>query len=183
MEMEINPYAAPQSQILQSTSQDELIREEHIKTEATLKSIGLLFYLAAFMLVAASVSLLAADTHGMTSGALLGGGVCVLLAFGIGAIAYGLRRLRGWARIPAIIITTIALIIGLINLSLGIIIHIYILAKLMGKQARFIMTPEYQRIVTATPQVKYKTSILVKVLLALLLIILIGIIAAAYFGK
>lgn len=44
MEMEINPYAAPQSQILQSTSQDELIREEHINTEATLKSVGILYY-------------------------------------------------------------------------------------------------------------------------------------------
>jgi cytochrome o ubiquinol oxidase subunit 1 len=71
----------------------------------------------------------------------------------------------------------------LINLSLGVIIHIYILAKLMGKEARFIMTPEYQRIIAATPHVKYKTSILVKVLLALLLILLIGIIVAASFSK
>jgi hypothetical protein len=53
----------------------------------------------------------------------------------------------------------------------------------MGKEARFIMTPEYQRIIAATPHVKYKTSILVKVLLALLLILLIGIIVAASFSK
>lgn len=183
MEMEINPYAAPQSQVLQATSHDERIREEHIKTEATIKSIGLLFYLAAFVLVAVCVSLLAGSAHGMTGGTLLGGGICVLLTFGVGATAYGLRRLRGWARIPAIVISTIVLIIGLINLSLGVIIHIYILAKLMGKEARFIMTPEYQRIIAATPHVKYKTSILVKVLLALLLILLIGIIVAASFSK
>ena len=44
--MEINPYAAPQSQVLQATSQDELIRQEHINTEASIKSVGLLYYLA-----------------------------------------------------------------------------------------------------------------------------------------
>ena len=70
------------------------------------------------------------------------------------------------------------MIVGLINLSWGIVIHIYILAQMLGKQGKFVVTPEYQRIIVATPHVKHKTSIVVKVLLALLILILIGIIGA-----
>jgi len=178
MEMEINPYAAPQSQVLQATSQDELIREEHINTEASIKSVGLLYYLAAFALIAIGV-ISSTDYHpGKSITTLLPGGLLLLLGIGVGFVAHGLRRLRSWARIPTVILSSIAVIIGLINLSGGIIIHIYILAKLLGKQAPFVMTPEYQRIIAATPHVKRKTSIIMKVLLVLLLILLIGIIAS-----
>lgn len=176
--MEINPYAAPQSQVLQATSQDELIRQEHINTEASIKSIGLLYYLGALVLIAVVAAMIASRVPGKNTPILLAGGL-LLLGIGMAATAYGLRRQQSWSRIPTIIISSIALIIGLINLSGGIIIHIYILVKMMGKQAQFVMTPEYQRIIAATPHVKRKTSIFVKVLLALLLLILlIGIIAA-----
>jgi hypothetical protein len=40
------------------------------------------------------------------------------------------------------------------------------------------MTPEYHRIIEVTPHVKRKTSIVAMVLLAILIILLIGIIAA-----
>lgn len=184
MEMEVNPYAAPQSQALRPpSSQDETIREEHIKTEASIKSVGFLFYLGALILLAVSVSVVASFTRGNSTGILFLGLIGVLFAFGTGATAYGLRRLRSWSRISTIILSSIALVIGLMNLSAGIVIHIYILSMMLGKKARFIMTPEYQQIIAATPHVKHKTSIVVKVLLALLLILLVGIIAAAFFNK
>lgn len=176
--MEINPYAAPQSQVLQATSQDELIRQEHINTEASIKSVGLLYYIAMVVLIAAGVSLIVSIKPDKAGTALIPGGLMVLLGISVGFLAYGLRRLQSWARIPTIILSSIALIFGLINLSAGIIIHIYILVKMLGKQGRFVMTPEYQRIIAATPHVKRKTSIVALVLLALLIIILIGIIAA-----
>jgi hypothetical protein len=182
METEINPYAAPQSQVLQSSTHNELIRREHIGTEASVKSIGLLYYLAAFILAAAGV-VFATNSPGVNGGSLLAVGFTLLLAAGAGATAYGLRRLQAWARIPTILLSSIALIYGLINLSGGIIIHIFILVKMLGRQARFIMTPEYQRIIAATPHVKYKTSLLLKVVLVLLLILLIGLFAASYLGR
>jgi hypothetical protein len=61
---------------------------------------------------------------------------------------------------------------------LGTLINVYILVKLCGKQGSFVMTPEYQRIIAATPHVKRKSSIASMVLLAILIIVLIGIIAA-----
>ncbi len=176
--MEINPYAAPQAQILQATTQDELIRREHLNTEASIKSVGILYYLFAVALIAIGVAALAGINPGRSSSLALLQGVLLLVGIGMGFTAYGLRRLQSWARIPTIILSSIAMIVGLINLSWGIVIHIYILAKVAGKQGQFVMTPEYQRIIAATPHVKNKTSIFVKVLLALLILILIGIIVA-----
>ena len=177
MEMELNPYAAPQSQVLQSTSLDELTRQEHINTEATIKSVGLLYYLGAFIVVLYGLMCI---ILGISSGrdatwvSILIGVVLLAIGIGQGVVAYGLRRLQSWARIPTVILSSI----GLIGFPVGTLINIYILVKILGQQGKFVMTPEYQRIIAATPHVKRKTSIVVKVLLVLLLITLIGIIAA-----
>jgi hypothetical protein len=61
---------------------------------------------------------------------------------------------------------------------MGTLINAYILVKVCGKQGSFVMTPGYERIIEATPQIKRKSSILAMVLLAILIIVLIGIIAA-----
>ncbi|MCF7785717.1 MAG: hypothetical protein K9N47_06320 [Prosthecobacter sp.] len=175
--MEINPYAAPQAQVLQTTSQDELVRKEHINTEATIKSVGILYYLGSFGLVLYGVGSIgmsiSARSDASWVGILIG---VVLLAFGIGQgiVAYGLRRLQNWARIPTIILSSI----GLLGFPIGTLINIYILVKVSGQQGKFIMTPEYQRIIAATPHVKRKTSVVVWVILIALIILLIGIIAA-----
>ena len=177
MEMELNPYAAPHSQVLQATSQDELIRQEHINTEATIKSVGMLYYLGAFMVVFYGVgSIIIGISSGSDAlwGSILIGVVLLAIGVGQGVVAYGLRRLQSWARIPTVIISCI----GLIGIPIGTLISIYILVKILGKQGKFIMTPEYQRIIAATPGVKRKQSVVAWALLILLIIILIGIIAA-----
>jgi hypothetical protein len=179
--MEINPYAAPQSKVLHVTSEDEVIRQQHINTEATIKSVGMLYYLGALMLIFLGAvwlyaGIIANKTSRVGPWILPLGVVALALGIGQGRVAYGLRRLQSWARTPTIILSSI----GLLGIPIGTLINIYILVKVSGQQGRFVMTPEYQRIIAATPHVKRKTSIVVKVLLILLVIILIGIIAAAY---
>jgi hypothetical protein len=70
--MEQNPYAAPQSQVLQSTTSDEAIRKEHINTEATIKSVGVLYYLGrcCSRLLASSRSAKASKSRTQRNGAL-----------------------------------------------------------------------------------------------------------------
>ncbi len=177
--MEINPYAAPQSQVLQNTPQEEAIRKQHINTEATIKSAGCLFILGAFVLLAMGASLTAAmfsSARPDANRAMISvfGVVALVFALGQGFTAYGLRRLKSWARIPAIIFCCI----GLLGFPLGTLINGYILVKICGDQAKFIMTPEYARIIAATPHVKRKTSVAAMVVLAILIIVLIGIFAA-----
>jgi hypothetical protein len=171
--MEINPYAAPQAQVLQTTSQDELIRKEHINTEGTMKSVGTLYYLGAFMLLLYGVILTVASISAGKKDSWIGvpiGVVLLALGLGQGRLAYGLSKLSSWARTPTIVLSSI----GLLAIPLGTLINIYILVKITGKKGQFIFTPEYQRIIAATPHVKRKTSVVAWVVLIVLLLILIG---------
>lgn len=179
--MEQNPYAAPQSQILQSSTSDEAIRREHLNTEATIKSVGTLYYLgAALVLLAGAFSIVDAiksnDQERIEQ--LVGGIFFVVLGIGQGFVAFGLRRLRAWARVPTVILCCL----GLLGFPIGTLISIYILVKVLGKQGKFVMTDEYQRIIAVTPHIQRKTSIVVIILLVLLVLILIGAIAAVAFG-
>ena len=181
--MEINSYAAPQSKVFQATSEDELTRKAYIETEESIKSLSVLYYFGAPVLTALGAAPFAYKLPDKNALQLLAGGM-LLMGIGMAVTAYGLSRLQSWSRITTIILSSIALIIGLINLPKGTlfyifhVFHIFILVKMMGKRVQFVMTPEYQRIIAATPHVKWETSIGMKVLLVLLLIILIGIITS-----
>jgi len=177
--MEFNPYAAPKSEVLQSTPQAELERMQHIHTEATIKSVGILYYLGAFALILLGVTGLTGRDLEEGVPPQLMGAIFITLGAGQGVIGYGLRRLQRWARIPTVIFSCI----GLLGFPIGTLINAYILVKVLGKQGQFVLTPEYQQIIAATPHVKRKTSIVVWVLLIVLLIILIGIIAAIATGN
>ena len=147
---------------------------QHIHTEATIKSVGVLYYLGSFGLTALGVSGLGGFNLEEGVSPQLLGAVFLLVGIGQGIVAYGLRGLRSWARIPTIIFSCL----GLLGFPLGTLINAYILVKVSGAQGKFVMTPEYQRIIAVTPHVKRKTSIVAMVLLAVLILILIGIIAA-----
>lgn len=168
--MEMNPYAPPQASIrppaLPSRVDAESLRREHINTEASIKSVGILYYLGAVLGIAVGASMLGSDDVG-SAALLLSIGVVQLVA------GFGLRRLRSWARIPTIIVSGI----GLLGFPIGTLISAYILFNLLGKQGRYVMTPEYRQIIAATPHVKNKTSraawIVLLVLLAVLALALI----------
>ena len=173
--MEPNPYAPPLTPTLTAQptllANAEALRREHIGTETNLRAVGLLFYLAAIgMLLAGLGPVIAAqgrpDSMDVTTSALL-------LGLGVGYLvtAFGLRRLRGWARIPTLILSGL----GLLGFPIGTLINGYILLKVLSKQGRFVMTPDYQRIIAATPKVKYKTPWYVWLLLVLIVGAIIGI--------
>jgi hypothetical protein len=176
--MEQNPYAAPQSQILQSSTSDEAIRREHLNTEATIKSVGTLYFLGAILLPLLGVVSVIEGVKSKDAAQLAGGIFFLVVGIGQGIIAFGLRRLRSWARIPTIILSCF----GLLGFPIGTLISIYILVKVLSKQGKFVMTEEYQGIIAATPHIKRKTSIVVIILLVILILILIGAIAAVAFG-
>jgi len=173
--MEMNPYAAPQSQVLYTTaSDDEAIRTQHLSTEATIKSVGTLYYLGAFILTLLGLFWIGTGImrgEDAVAASLLLGGITLVFGIAEGVLAHGLRTLKSWARIPTIILSSI----GLLGFPLGTLISIYILVKVGGKQGKFILSPEYQRIIAATPHVKYKTSKVIWVILIVLVIVLIGI--------
>jgi xanthosine utilization system XapX-like protein len=184
--MESNPYAPPQVTILSAPLSEieeaEAIRKEHIKVEATVKSVGTLYYLGAFLLI--MFGLMTAFVPSMDKSTSQGEALIIsvlVLAFGIaeGVLAYGLRRLRSWARWPTVALA----FIGLLGFPLGTLISIVILVNLLGRKATMVFSPEYKAIIAATPHVKHRTSLFVKIVLVLLLLVLISIIAALSFGR
>jgi hypothetical protein len=175
-----NPYLAPKATVEDvldlATSDAEAVRREHINHEASLKSIGLLYYLGGIGLIGGIAASLASLTHGgRGAGALLGvSAILAILAVAVFAVGRGLRTLRPGARIPA----TILAAIGLLGFPFGTLINGYVLWLIHSRKGRRVLSPDYAAIVEATPQVKYRTPLLVWGALGLLVLTLVGLVLA-----
>ncbi|TDU73086.1 hypothetical protein EI77_01553 [Prosthecobacter fusiformis] len=171
--MEANPYAPPQSDLYipQVETSAEKLRREHLDNEATIKSVGLLYYLGGFLAIVGGLVLLLEGIDNDRSAVVIEGGVFFVLGIAQLFIAYGLRRLRSWTRIPTLLFS----IVGLIAFPIGTLINGYIISKIAGRRGKFVMTPEYQLIISETPHVKRKINrkliIVLGVLIGLFLIL------------
>jgi hypothetical protein len=143
----------------------ERIRLEHIKHEASLKSVGFLYFLGApFVLLAGVIGISSpASTSRILPSMLFLGLVALQLWGGI-----GLRRLQPWARIPSGILSGI----GLLGFPIGTLISGYILYLLFSKKGATVFSEDYKRIIAETPHIKYRTSIVLWILLVLLLVLI-----------
>ena len=198
-----NPYAAPpidadlamaNAQWGLDPTQDELIRRDHLSHEASVRSVGTLYYLGAFFLGFAAISMAAflflpvllsqprQDADFVAAPLLVRvilpgiyGFLTVLMFF----TAHGLRRLQPWSRISAGILSTI----GLLGFPIGTLINGCILYLLFSRKGNVVFSPEYRDIIDRTPHIKYKTSLVVKILAVVLLaLFLFAIIAAIASG-
>jgi len=178
----VNPYAPPTARVSDvgdSPSEAETIRREHIKHEASIRSIGILYYLGGGILVLIAVGLIVAfssRTEATNSVAVLIGAV-FYLAVGVFMlfVAHAIRQLKGWARTAS----TVLAVIGLLGFPVGTLINVYILYLLHSAKGKRIFAPDYPAIVAATPSVKYRTSIVVWIVLGLLvLVIAVALLAA-----
>jgi len=182
----VNPYLAPKAVVRDvgdvATSEAETIRRQHINHEASLKSVGLLYYLGGLALigaVAAAVapfrSLAPLVYSGRGMGALLGVPIFLAtLAVAAFAVGRGLRKLRPRVRIPASILAAL----GLLGFPVGTLINGYVLWLIHSEKGRRILSPDYAAIVEATPHVKYRTPVLVWIALALLVLAVVALVLA-----
>jgi len=186
-----NPYEAPDTGISPlpeegvPLDQALLIRQAHIKHEASIRSIGILYYIGAALCligvaigtwnmihisslresVGADVALIAAETSRMIVS------IVVSIALTIIPIiaAVGIRKLRPWGRVVSIILSAI----GLIAFPIGTLINIYILYILIAPKASMIFSPLYKEVIALTPDVKYKTSKAVWIILGLFVLLVL----------
>jgi hypothetical protein len=170
----INPYAAPKANVedVSADAEAEAIRRANLNHEASIRSIGTLYYLTASGVALGGLGAIAQAWTGRWSL----GGAAILVVLGLLAAVFfllgrGLRTLRRGARVPTIVLA----VLGLVGFPLGTLINGYILWLMLSKKGQFILTPEYAAIVEATPQVKYRMSILVWIFLGL---IVAGVLAA-----
>lgn len=183
---EYNPFQAPRS-----TDQGESfagsdvdgIRRTHLSHEASIKSVGTLYLLGGGLMLLGSIFGLAfrlgggAGQPGIDPNDL--GVFAFLFLFGtlLLATAIGLRQLRRWARI----VSGINSALGLLGFPIGTLISAYILYLLFSAKGTMIFSDEYKNVIQQTPHIVYKTSIIVRIFLFLLLgVLALGVVAALF---
>ncbi len=148
------------------------IRRQHLNHEASIKAIGALYYLGAIGLIGLGITgIVGSGSEGAATKILL-----VVFALGMGGlyfwIGHGLRGLQSRAKIPAVILA----VIGLLGFPIGTLINGYILYLLLSAKGTMVFSDEYKQIIADTPDIKYRTSIIVWVFLGLI----VALVAAAF---
>jgi hypothetical protein len=179
-----NPYAPPKAVVADVTgavAEYEAIRRDYIEHEASVRSIGTLYYLGGGLLLLAAVVMLPGLATQMSEMSVAQVVLLVMLGVlyvGLGAlsilVARGLRQLKAWARITTIVLAAI----GLLGFPIGTLINAYILYLLLSAKGKRIFEPDYAEIVAATPDVKYRTSIVVWLVLGLLVLLVASVFVA-----
>jgi hypothetical protein len=186
--MSSNPYAVQTTDYMTSPAAGdaESVRRMYLNHEASVKSIGTLYYLGGFFGLLAGVFYLGIGVVAVTAGmpGQQGGeqermilaitmwvfGLFVLVMSGVQLwTAYGLRRLRPYSRIAGSVIAGI----GLLGFPIGTLIGGYALYLLLSAKGEFIFSPQYRAVIEQTPHIKYKSSIIVRILVGILLFFLL----------
>ncbi len=178
-EQSINPFAASAIEATDREHADsaELLRRSHLKHEASIKSIGTLYFLAAGISIL-PVGLTVSELFGLGGSRALGFVpatqilvLLFLLGYAMLLIASGrsLRRFGSFGRYSATVISAI----GLLGFPLGTVICGYFLYLLWSSKGTYVFSPEYQDVIEETPHIKYKTSVLVWISLGLLVAVLV----------
>jgi hypothetical protein len=99
------------------------------------------------------------------------GGVSVLGAFAVfvlGSAGLGLRMLRPWGKWASAAISVGSIVWGIFQSpGIGVLLSVFVLYLLFGKQGRTVFSAEYQQIIRETPHVRMKTSAVTWVVLAI----------------
>ena len=170
-----------------ASSAVEETRREYLKHEASVKSIGLLYYLGGAALLLLGMSTLITATRLGTrpsgseaAGALVGSALFLILGLGQIWVGTGLRRLKRWARVPTGILSGL----GLLGFPLGTLINGYILYLVFSRKGRMVFSDEYRAVIEQTPHIKYRTSIVVWILLGLVLFLIgVGLLSVLFFAR
>lgn len=158
----------------------EAVRKEHLKHEASIQSVGSLYYLGGAAVLLVSIVILIGgiswSSDSAESGVGMVIGACVMGLLGGVQLwtAHGLRRLKPSARVPVTLLSGL----GLLGFPFGTLINGYILYLIHSKKGCTVMSAEYAQVIAQTPHIKYKTSIIVWIFVGLVVALLVlGIIA------
>jgi hypothetical protein len=178
---QINPYAptATSGFVTPELSDAETLRKTHLNHEASIKAIGTLYLLGAILLVPMGlliiVGALFAEQQGPDVAMIVVGLIYLAIGLVEGYAGLGLRRLTNAGRNLGIIFAAI----GLIGFPIGTLISAYILYLLLSQKGKVVFSDHYRQVIAQTPHIKYKTSIVVWILLGLVVaLVALAILAA-----
>lgn len=187
--MSDNPYATPSAdlttEVPTSEWSDVALRQAHLQHEVQLKSVGSLYFLGAVLVglvVLALYSSRPLTTARADSDAywyLVITLVPMALIVVFVTMGLGFRGLRPWVRIPGAAFS----VAGLFLVPLGTLINAYVLYLMFCAKGRTVLAPDYARVRSATPHLRYRRSALERgVIAAVLITVLALILWLAFFG-
>lgn len=180
-----SPFKIADTNRAPKNPEDGEIRRLHIETEAGLRAMGTVLIIIGVLGFLAIPIVLIGMTGivivGLSAGTLIPTEpgkilfliIPVVLALVLGA---GLRALSGFASLLMIILCLCALLI----FPIGTILGFLTLCLLLSPKGRFVVTPEYRKIVAATPEVRSAGSPLMMIFLVMLLGVLLFALTIAY---
>jgi hypothetical protein len=155
------------------------VRRVHLSREASVRSVGTLYCVGGLALIALPFIGFFNSAHRPVPAQIaVSVSLCCIgiLQFWTGT---GLRKLKEWARKPTAILSGL----GLISFPIGTAINAYVLYLVFSRKGTMVFTPEYRQVISSTPDIKYRTSIVVWVLLGLLVLVLALIVLGALLKK
>lgn len=163
----------PQRYPMQNNDTPEDIRNAHLNHETSLKSVGVLYYLGAVLLCFSTIGTFMDQST--TGGARIVIGL-LLATFVVIYILVGrmFRALSPKAKTPGTLLSAL----GLLAFPIGTLINGYILYLIHSKKGKMVFSDEYKEVIAQTPNIKYKTPLLVWIFIALLILLIIVGIAA-----
>lgn len=183
----VNPYA-PTTDVSEifGGNDDEQMRRQYLSHEASVRSLGVLYLIPAVLLLVLAIGMAVFGVISLFTGRfdedvipLVGVGVGYGL---LGALYFytglGLRRLSK----PARVIASIFSALGLLAIPFGTLISAYFLYLLLSQKGKVVFSTEYKRVIEKTPHIKYKTSLLTKIVLGIFLFLILALIIAAVTG-
>lgn len=176
----INPYRVPASVVADvgASADAEAVRQAHISTEASIRSMGLLYYFACAGCVFMAAVMLSDAASGMPIGMGMAAFVLALVAV-FGAMGHGLRSLRPWVRIPAIVLS----VVGLLGFPFGTLLNGYFLYLLLCAKGQHVFMPEYAAIIPLTPHVRNRSPLVVRVLVLLIIVGIVAVVLATAMSR
>ncbi len=172
------PQAPLQDASLLGNEQAAEIRRRYLKHEAGVKSAGRVYYLTAVLLSLLAVISLTVGGHVRPMGGVVVSVLFFIIATLLIVVGTGLVKLKPWAKIPAGLISTI----GLLWIPVGTLINGYILYLVFSEKGAMVFSAEYREVIASTPDIKYRTSIVVWLALGVLvLLIALPLLRAAWF--
>lgn len=153
----------------------ETLRRAHLHHEASVKSIGFLYYLCAFFLAIATATALLALVDGYHGPRVAMAAVLFALTFVYAWLGRGLRRLDPRVRVG----TTILAALSLLSIPIGTLIGAYILYLLHSAKGKMVFSEDYRQVIAATPEIRYRTS---KVVLAIVILGVVLVSLVVLFG-
>lgn len=188
MEPSINPYAAPLTETeapLDATTDDLVaIRRKHIGAEASIKSIGSLDYFGSvIMIIAAAGAFFPFPSSAYEFGRAVGS---FIVSAGIGAgifyLGFKTRELNPTARIVQTVFLIPGTLISVITAPGALFWSLVIAYVLWSGKARVVFSEHYRKVVIpATPEIKYRSSIIMWIGL-ILVVLVFGAIGVAMFA-